>query len=103
MTILSFLKGSDSIGMHYCKDIANDSCFRNNNIQIRRSFEEAGIRKKYIQICISKFFIFKRFSCPAGIILISKMQISQQSNRVVSLVYKSAFSPTHVMGLNGIF
>ena len=79
MTILSFLKGSDSIGMHYCKDIANDSHFRNNNIQISRSFEEAGIRKKYIQICISKFFIFKRFSCPAGIILISKMQIRVNS------------------------
>lgn len=61
MTILSFLKDSDCIGMHYCKVIANDSRFRNNNIQIRRSFEEVGIRKKKYKYAFLNFSSSKDF------------------------------------------
>ena len=61
MTILSFLKESDCIGMHYCKVIANDSRFRNNNIQIRRSFEEVGIRKKKYKYAFLNFSSSKDF------------------------------------------
>lgn len=61
MTVLSFLKESDCIGMHYCKVIANDSRFRNNNIQIRRSFEEVGIRKKKYKYAFLNFSSSKDF------------------------------------------
>lgn len=61
MTILSFPNGSDCIGMHYCKVIANDSRFRNNNIQIRRSFEEVGIRRKKYKYAFLNFSSSKDF------------------------------------------
>lgn len=60
MTVLSFLKG-ETLGMHYCKVIANDSRFRNNNIQIRRSFEEVGIRKKKYKYAFLNFSSSKDF------------------------------------------
>ena len=46
MTILSFLKGNNNIGMCYNKVIANDSSFRNNNFLNKRIFEEGEIREK---------------------------------------------------------
>ena len=47
--------------MPYCKVIANDSRFRNNNIQIRRSFEEVGIRGKKYKYAFINFSSSKDF------------------------------------------